>query len=174
MTANAPTTPSATGARVLDQIQQARQSVEQLVASLDEAALTAPGPDGGWSIKDHLAHLTAWRRMVLGYLDGRPAVEGLGVSPETYAQGEDAINAALEAQHRERPLAQVLAEFRRVYDDLSARLAALTEAEWHQPYPHNPPSQNPRLDNIEGNTFAHDLEHLGWMEALLRGRKATS
>ena len=166
MTTAPNTSPSPTGARVLERIRQSRQALEGLVASLDEATLMRPGP-GGWSVKDHLAHLTAWRRMVLGFLDGRAAPEGLGVSAETYEQGEDAINAALFVSHRERPWPEVRDEFHRVYDSLVERLAQLGEDEWQQPYPITPRRPYPRIDNIEGNTFEHDLEHLGWIEAAL-------
>src|SRR5687767_5719828 len=92
---------SATGDRILEQIQESRKAVEEFVSVLDEGALTTPGAEG-WSIKDHVAHLTAWRKMVLGYLEGRPGHEGLGVSEETRAGGEDAINAVLFEKHRDR------------------------------------------------------------------------
>jgi uncharacterized protein (TIGR03083 family) len=163
-----PVTPSETGREVLAHIQASRAKLERLITELDEDTLTRPGPDGGWSVKDHLAHLTAWRRMVLGYLDGKPQAEGLGIDPAVSANGsEEDINAALEAQHKDEPLAQVVAEFREVYDQLVARLAALEEAEWHAPYPLTPPSKNARQGNIEGNTFFHDEEHLPWIEAAL-------
>jgi uncharacterized protein (TIGR03083 family) len=161
---------SPTTERVLANIRSARAAVEQLLSRLDEPALTRPGPGGGWSIKDHLAHLTAWRRMVLGLLDGQPRHLGLQVDPVTYAQGEDAINAALESRARRQPLSQVLAEFRQVYDTLETRLAAFDEAAWRQPYPLDPPPEDPRLGSIEGNTFEHDLEHLAWIEQALRQR----
>ncbi len=161
-------THSETTAEVLGHIRASRAKLERLITELDEAALTRPGPDGGWSVKDHLAHLTAWRRMVLGYLDGRPQAEGLGIDPQISADGsEEDINAALEAQHKDKPLAEVVAEFRRVYDALSARLEAFDEADWHKPYPLTPPSTNARQGNIEGNTFFHDEEHLPWIEAAL-------
>ena len=167
-----PHSPSETTRAVLGHIRASRAKLERLITELDEAALTQPGPDGGWSVKDHLAHLTAWRRMVLGYLDGKPQAEGLGIDPAISRDGsEEDINAALEAQHKAKPLAQVVAEFRQVYDALIARLEQFTEADWQTPYPLHPPSQNPRQGNIEGNTFFHDEEHLPWIEAALAGRK---
>lgn len=162
---------SETTAAVLSQIRASRAKLERLITELDEAALTKPGPDGGWSVKDHLAHLTAWRRMVLGYMDGKPRAEGLGIDPQISATGsEEDLNAAVEAKHKAQPLAQVVAEFRQVYDALTARLATFAEADWQTPYPLHPPSPNPRQGNIEGNTFFHDEEHLPWIEAALAGR----
>jgi len=163
---------SETTAEVLGHIRASRAKLERLIAKLDEAALTRPGPDGGWSVKDHLAHLTAWRRMVLGYLDGRPQAEGLGIDPKISEDGSEAdINAALEAQHKAQPLGEVVAEFRRVYDALTARLEAFDEADWQTPYPLTPPSTNARQGNIEDDTFLHDEEHLPWIEAVLAGGK---
>jgi uncharacterized protein (TIGR03083 family) len=152
---------------VLSHIRESRAKLERLITELDEATLTRPGPEG-WSVKDHLAHLTAWRRMVLGYLDGKPQAEGLGIDPRLSAEGsEEDINAALEAQHKDKPLAQVVEEFRATYEALIARLAAFDEADWQKPYPLTPPSKNARQGNIEGNTFFHDEEHLPWIEAVL-------
>ena len=125
-----------TTAEVLGHIRASRAKLERLLTELDEAALTRPSPDGGWSVKDHLAHLTAWRRMVLGYLDGKPQAVGLGLDPAIPANGtEEDINAALDAKHKDLPLAQVIAEFRQVYDALIARLETFSEADWHAPYP---------------------------------------
>ncbi|MCC7359980.1 MAG: DinB family protein [Anaerolineales bacterium] len=163
---------SETTAEVLSHIRASRAKLERLITELDEAALTRPGADGGWSVKDHLAHLTAWRRMVLGYLDGKPQAVGLGIDPAIAADGtEEDINAALDAKHKALPPAQVIAEFRQVYDALIARLEAFSEADWQTPYPLTPPAGNPRQGNIEGNTFFHDEEHLPWMEAVLAGQK---
>jgi uncharacterized protein (TIGR03083 family) len=155
---------------MLGEIRAARAEIEALLARLDEAALTRPGPDGGWSIKDHLAHLTAWRRMVLGLLAGQPRHAGLGVERATYDQGEDAINAALEAHAKEQLPAEVVAEFRQVYDDLVARLEQFDEATWNEPYPLTPRPAYPRVDSIAGNTYEHDREHLAWIEQSLAKR----
>jgi len=152
--------------RVLDSIRASRARLEALIAARDEAALTRPGPEG-WSFKDHLAHMTAWRRMVMGYLDGKPQHIGLGLDSTVAEAGEDAINAALHDRDQDKPWPQVLAEFRQVYDELVARLASYTEADWQAPYPLTPSSGRPRLPNIEGNTFAHDDEHVGWIEPWL-------
>jgi uncharacterized protein (TIGR03083 family) len=159
-----------TTGRVLGEIRAARAEIEALLSRLDEAALTQPGPDGGWSVKDHLAHLTAWRRMVLGMLEGQPRHAGLGVDQATYDQGEDAINAALEARAKGQPLAAVLAEFRQVYDELARRLARFDEAMWGEPYPLTPRPDHPRQDSITGNTYEHDREHLAWIEEALAKR----
>ena len=162
-----------TTAEVLGHIRASRAKLERLLTELDEAALTRPSPDGGWSVKDHLAHLTAWRRMVLGYLDGKPQAVGLGLDPAIPANGtEEDINAALDAKHKDLPLAQVIAEFRQVYDALIARLETFSEADWHAPYPLTPPSPNARQGNIEGNTFFHDEEHLPWIGAVLASQKS--
>lgn len=161
---------TSTTAQVLDRIRAARQALEARLAGLDEAALTRPGPGGSWSIKDHLAHLTAWRRMVLGMLDGQPPHLALQVEAATYAQGEDAINAALAARSSSQPVAEVLSQFRQVYDELAARLAGYDEATWRRPYPLTPRPKDGRLGNIAGNTFEHDLEHLGYIQQLLQQR----
>ena len=43
-----------TADEVRARIESKRQELVDLIATIDEAALSAPGPDGGWAIKDHL------------------------------------------------------------------------------------------------------------------------
>ena len=155
-----------TTTHMLDSIRATRARLEDLIARHDEAALVRPGPEG-WSFKDHLTHLTAWRRMVLGYLQGQPNYVGLGLDKAVTEAGEEAINAAIQARDKDMPWPQALAEFRQVYDELVDQLSTYRESDWQQPYPITPPTGRPRVENIEGNTCAHDDEHLGWVQAWL-------
>jgi uncharacterized protein (TIGR03083 family) len=148
-------------AELLDRMRTARAELEQTLAGLDQAALTAPGPEG-WSVKDHLAHLAAWGRQVLGSMDGRPSHEVLGVEAEVYARGDyNEMNALVRAQNESRSTPDVLAEFRRVHQTLVERVAALPEAELFG-------DDRGRLSNIESDSYEHDDEHREWIEAVLK------
>jgi len=75
-------------AELVARITREWDALQAAIAGLSEEQLTAPG-DGGWSIKDNLAHIAAWEQyMLAAVLQGQTAAQALGVAPETL-QGLD-------------------------------------------------------------------------------------
>ena len=149
-----------TKAELIERIRTARAQLDRIVAGLDEATLSAPGPEG-WSVKDHLAHLAAWGRKVLGNMDGRSSPEVLGVPEDVYQRGDwIEINEFVRAPDKDRSAREVLAEYRRVHATLLQRIAALPAAELFG-------ADERLLGNIAGNSYGHDDEHRPWIEAVL-------
>ena len=149
---------------LLQRIRTARAELERTLTGLDDAALSAPGPEG-WSVKDHLAHLAAWGHKVLSNMDGRQSAEALGVPEEVYQSGDwVAINEIVRAPDKDRPAGQIVAEYRRVHATLLQRIEALPEAALYGP-------DDKLRNNIAGNTYGHDEEHQPWIETVLAHRK---
>lgn len=135
--------------------------------------MTIPIDAGGWTIKDHLAHLAAWQRSMLFLLSHRPRHLGLGVEEPLYlSDNTDAINTAIQRLHKDDVLADVLAELARVYQTLIDRVTALSEADLQKTYsdylPDEPgtDSGDPILWRINGNVGAHFADHIPWMRAI--------
>lgn len=146
---------------LLGLIAEARAELVSAFAELDEAELTAAGPEG-WSIKDHIAHVTAWERIALvRYLDGKSFAEAAGMDDATseatkHMRAETGLNDWFQARDRELALADVLERFDASYAELVARLEATP---WEQLAP-------PEVGgHVAGNTFGHYREHAG----LIRG-----
>ena len=103
-----------------------RAALDALVASIDDAALTAPALDNGHSVKDVLAHISLWERLCAGWLQA--VVRG-----ETPDRPEvidvDATNARDHAATKDAPLADVLAESSVTYQALLDAVEALSEAD---------------------------------------------
>jgi uncharacterized protein (TIGR03083 family) len=159
---------------LLERMAGTRAQLEAAIAGKDAAVLTRPGADG-WSVKDHLAHLTAWQRSVIALLEGGSRSEALGIDEVTQEEesGFEEINARLHERLRDQPLDQVLAEFRQSRQDLLAVLDRLSDDDLYKPYSHyqpNDPPYNPDpvIGWIVGNTYGHEEEHLGWFADLLR------
>jgi hypothetical protein len=57
-------------AALLDTIQTGYSQFETLLAPLSEEQMTTPTVNGTWSIKDTIAHLTAWQGYLLNQLQG--------------------------------------------------------------------------------------------------------
>jgi uncharacterized protein (TIGR03083 family) len=155
-----------TKAELLARMRTARARLETILAGLDEATLAAPGPEG-WSVKDHLAHLAAWERKVLANLVGRASHEALGVPEAVYKSGDWVqINEYVRAPDKDRPVAEVVAEFRRVYPIITQRVAELPDEQLFG-------ADDSLLNNIAGNTYGHDEEHRPWIEAVLAYKPTT-
>ena len=145
---------------LLQRIRTARADLERTLSGLDDAALSAPGPEG-WAVKDHLAHLAAWGRKVLSNMDGRTGPAVLGVPEEVYKGGDwVAINEYVRAPDKDRSAAEIVAEYRRVHADLLQRIEALPESDLYG-------ADDKLRNNIAGNTYGHDEEHRPWIEAVL-------
>jgi hypothetical protein len=86
---------------------------EQVLASLDEAQITATPQSGELSIKDEIAHLWAWQqrsiaRMEAGLHNREPKMPSWlpGVAPESESD-TDAINTRIYETYRDRAWAEV-------------------------------------------------------------------
>src|SRR5712692_11760910 len=99
---------------LLDKIQTGYNQFEAILAPLNEEQMTPPTVNGPWSVKDNIAHLTAWQGYLLDQLQGVL----LGKEPSEFMPGlstEDEINEHFYSKNKDRPLAEVLAAFRASY-----------------------------------------------------------
>lgn len=161
-------------AELLERLQRARAALEQTIGRLSDAQLVTSGPYEGWSVKDHLAHLSTWEQGIAALLQGRPRYAAMHVDQETYLSGADGVNEIVYAQNKDRSLSDVRASFRQTQEELLAVLAGLTDAALSKSYSHYQPDEpcedsgEPILKWIAGNTYEHYAEHQSWIEALVR------
>jgi hypothetical protein len=163
-------------ATLVARVQNTRAELDRLIMLLSPREMTDWAPGGGWSVKDHLAHLGHWERKLLAVLRGQPAHEGLGLDAETYAAAElDTINAILASHDLGRTLNEVTASFWRTHEELVAALQALTDADLQRPYqPADPDDARRLVEGIADNSYRHDREHIGWIRAMLALREGDS
>lgn len=164
-------------AELLADTEQGWSALNAALDRLAEVQLTTIRDAQGWSVKDHLVHLTAWERSMVYLLSGRPRHEGLGVEEAVYLKDkeneDDEINAVIQAQHKDLPLPTVLSRFREVHQQLLHALEPLTDADLQLPYRHYLPDEPgegdgpPVLNMIYGNSADHFTEHLEWIESLV-------
>lgn len=50
------------------------------IRSLSPEQLDGPTDNRGWTVKDHIAHVTSWQEGITAVLQGRPRHEGMGVA----------------------------------------------------------------------------------------------
>jgi hypothetical protein len=139
-----------------------------VVARLDEKQMTTPDA-GGWSPKDNLAHLTEWMKSMMGHhIDKRPAAEVMNI-PEEATKGWDMeiINPILFERNRNRSTQDVLDELRQTYDEVMARLDAMSYEELMAPRHPEDPEKRPLLMWVIGDTSDHFAEHRAVIEKML-------
>ncbi len=100
--------------------------VERTIALMRPEWMLEANVVGWWSVKDTLAHLTAWMRRVLGWVDvfqhgGTPPIPAEG-----YAWADlDRLNDETSARDRDRPLDQVMNDFRTAHLEILALVDSL-------------------------------------------------
>lgn len=162
---------------LMERMAEARRELETLVNSLSDEQLTRPGKDGGWSVKDHLAHLATWEAGVAALLRKEPRWEAMGLTRDIVARSsEEEMNAIIERNHKGLSLAEVKKLFADSHRAMLDALEPLSTEDLHKPvnsYEPVNPSDNERPVGglVIGNTTAHYAEHLEWIRALVDGQR---
>ena len=163
-----------TKAELLAEIEHCWAALNAALDRVTEAHMTTIQDAEGWTVKDHVIHVTAWERSSVFFLRGNARHESLGVGEPLYLTGDyDGINAAIFLERKDLPLGEALVRFRDVHRQLLALLQPLTDFELQQRYRYYLPDEPgdgdgpPALDVVYGNSAHHFAEHLAWIEALL-------
>ena len=140
---------------LLQQIRDERRALEKVLSRLTHAQMLVPGVDGDWSIKDVLAHISAWERHMINWIGSHL----IGEPPDVPLPWEvDRMNAETFSQVREKPLSEVLEEFRQSYHDSLTLIESLTEKQLQTQYSETWPL-GPLWQGVAANTSFHYQEH---------------
>jgi hypothetical protein len=141
---------------LIEGIRAARAAESEIFDALDPAQRAAPGPDGGWSPKDILAHLSAWRQRetdrLAAHREGRE-------DPDPPGQGIDEINAGLHAERADWTWDRIVADADATTDALIAELSAADDETI---------VDSKVVASILGDGAEHDLGHLPQIAAIAR------
>ncbi len=157
-------------AELLNDIRREHERLAKLVAQLGEDQLAAPGVVGDWSVKDILAHITAWDRLLPGWLEAAR----IGAHPKLPSEGytwadEDKLNEAIYLQHKDEPLEQALADFSASYALVQREVDALSDEQLTDPQRYQWMHGKPLASLIATDSsehykdFADQIEQ--WLEA---------
>ena len=158
-----------TVAELLERMAFAYKTAESLINAYDEATLSRPLGDSDWSVKDHLAHLMVWEYSMVAMLEKKERLKAMGLDKEQVDSSDfDAMNDQIYQTHRERPLNDILDDFRETHQQLRSLLAALKDEDLRKPYLHYQPQaagdgdfvNKPIIGWLVGDTYGHYAEHL--------------
>jgi hypothetical protein len=152
----------------LDRLSVARSEWEAVLAGVPERRMAEPGLPGGWSVKDAVAHVCWSEREMVGVIRQRALVG----SP-LWALDQDARNAVVYEENRDRPLDEVLAEERATWAELRPALDSLGDEDLVDR------ARFPGMDDLPagvlpwhvfaGSTFRHYQDHAGAIRSWLEG-----
>ena len=159
-----------TADEVRARIRSKRKELVDVIATIDAAALSAPGPDGGWAIKDHLVHIGAWEHWLLALFERRDRLAAMGAPGVD--RDVDAINAVVWEKHRHDSPAEARAYFDDAHDQLMAVLDQQSTEDFERPYKtffepaEGDEATQPVLVAVAANTYDHYDEHTGWIKEM--------
>jgi hypothetical protein len=163
-------------AELLKLITESYDQMERLVASVDERQLTQPGVYDNLSAKDILAHLSAWERMAADWIGAalcgeRPVyyTPGFEVSDPDDEAVMHLLNDHIYRENRDRPLEEVLTQFRAAHLYTLELVRALSEDDLNDPNRFGWCNSRPLWTLIAVNTYEHYEEHIVLIQAWLEG-----
>lgn len=111
---------------LVEKLEKAWAAFQDSFAGLSEAQMTEPGVTGEWSVKEILAHVTAWEEEALKSL---PVILEGGRLPRysVLYGGIDAFNEQMTEQKRKLSLADVLGEMEQTHRRLVALIRQAPE-----------------------------------------------
>ncbi len=115
-------------AELLYWLQEEYRQWQAILDQVGSARMEQPGVNGGWSMKDFVAHLTGWNAWLV--LRFRAELRGDPEPPPPWPanlQAEDDINAWIHATHHERPVGEVLEDMDREYRQILALVEGLPD-----------------------------------------------
>ncbi len=149
-------------------IEEEWKLLEGVISGIEADRMEVP-KFGGWSVKDILAHITAWERfMCLHYLQHQAAHEAFGLSPEEFeALEEDGFNVLLYERNRDRALEAIRSEFHAFHEQAMRDVREMSFEEMLGERLVGDRADEPMLVAIAANTYDHYKEHRESIEALI-------
>jgi len=154
-----------TKTQLLADIKTERNRLENCLAQLSPEDMLLSRAVSGWSVKDILAHLTAWEQLFLGWYQAGLRNETPEPSPVGMSHmAINRLNLWIHEEHKHDPLNKVLAEFQTSYQQTLTVIEAIPEEDL---FAHNRFGWTGRwtvADYIVGNT----CNHYRWAKSKIR------
>jgi len=147
--------------KLLDLIVSERKKLEDCLAQITAENKTLPGVENDWSVKDVMAHISAWEGKMRLWVEQIAA----GVTPDRPPPGEpwpdlDQLNQRIYDDNRDKPLAAVETEFISSYQETLDLVSSMPEEDLIDPQRNEWSGSDPLYFLVGGNTFWHYEEHL--------------
>ncbi len=145
-------------------LQTQRAEWDVLLDQMDPARMDEPGVEGDYSAKDIIAHVTWYERETLNIIQTHILIG----SPHWDLPTQDERNAAIYADIRYIPAAEVLVQSRQVYQQLWAAAQTLTDEDLNDAsrFKEMPPDWSPG-EVLASNCYEHYQQHFDTLRTWL-------
>ncbi|MEO0595185.1 MAG: ClbS/DfsB family four-helix bundle protein [Chloroflexota bacterium] len=146
--------------RLLDMLELEYEFVHRTIDDLSYEQMTEPNVEGAWSVKDIIAHLTAWMKRVLKWFEALDEERTPAIPDEGYTwQMVDTLNDAEHERDKALSLDDVLADFHDTYHAVYRLVAGLShEALFESTF--GGLVEKPMWELVMTDTFEHFQEHI--------------
>lgn len=121
-------------AELLDDLHARWNAFVLYVDSLSHDQWAGPTDAAGWTVSDHVAHVTAWDRAVIELLRHRtPVRRTLQVSDAVWESGIDAINAEIRQRTMGRPVDTLKLERDATFADMAEAVSNFSDEGLERP-----------------------------------------
>ena len=115
---------------MIESAQTERAALEELLATLTPEQMSQPKMIGEWAIKDVLAHLSEWERMVVQWYETGKKGKTPAVPSAEYNWGQlPALNHATFLKYRDAPLTEIQKTFKASYKKILKTIKSIPEKE---------------------------------------------
>ncbi len=119
-------------AMLIEQMRAQRAWFEQVLTGMSEAATVKVPVQEHWTAKDIVAHIAAWERQLIAWLQAAACGEPLDLpAPGTWGPYLEQFNARSYEENCDRSLVDIMRESREAFEKLMVELEALPEDARH-------------------------------------------
>lgn len=133
---------------------------------------TAPADPAGWTVSDHVAHVTAWDQAVAELVRSHtPQQRTLQVSDAAWAGGDDAINDEIRQRIKDRPIGTVKSERDATFAALLEQVAGFSDEDLERPGGEFglDEGEKPLREVLVGYLGGHYDEHRRYIATIVEG-----
>jgi hypothetical protein len=158
-----------TKSKLYDEIYHERNALEATLANIDEVQMMEPTLDGGWSVKDVLAHIVDWEQRMIEWINESLDGDGPELSSDWSDEALNRLNQEIYEANKDRELQDVLEHFESSYRQSWEAVKRLTDEDLFDPHRYAWREGRPMWYIVEANMSGHYKEHneaiIQWMES---------
>ena len=148
-----------TKSRLYEEIYAERDALENTLASLDESEMTDPTLEGGWSVKDVLAHIVDWEQRMTLWINESLDDEGPDLTSDWSDEILNKLNQEIYENNKDREYQEVWDEFQLSYQQSWKAVKRLTDEDLFEPHRFAWREGRPMWYIVEANMSGHYKEH---------------
>jgi hypothetical protein len=151
-------------AQLINEIRNRHERLEEKIAGMSRDDFLRPKTVGAWSVKDTVAHVTAWEKQLLSWY--RDGLAGKKIEMPDWRVILGPVNRRIFEENLSRDLDDVLADFAATYRRVLSAVESIPEENIFTPGRFAWTGTRTLLHYIWDNTAGHYKQHLAAIERM--------